>query len=167
MRKLIFTLLALTSTTCHAGLCNMEPKLWDCNGTVATLKSIPVGNDVLSFPLQVNIPERIKTVEITLQQSVFLSKISGPDIEEIEISGGTKKIESLCIFLNTTHETPKLEKVVIHDTIVTDFHYSQDCGTDETKVPLVPVNTKRVEVINCNYQLTLFEKSNFGPKIQF
>eukprot|EP00093_Oithona_nana_P004182 04182.XXX_29535_29801_1 [CDS] Oithona nana genome sequencing. len=88
MRKLIFTLLALTSTTCHAGLCNMEPKLWECKGNVATLKSIPVGNDVLSFPLQVNIPERIKTVEITLQQSVFLSKISGPDIEEIEISGG-------------------------------------------------------------------------------
>ena len=153
MRKLIFTLLALTSTTCHAGLCDMEPKVWDCNGTVATLKSIPVGNDVLSFPLQVNIPERIKTVEITLQQSVFLSKISGPDIEEIEISGGAKKIESLCIFLNTTHETPKLEKVVIHDTIVTDFHYSQDCGTDETKVPLVPVGTNRVQVINYDYQI--------------
>ena len=104
---------------------------------------------ILNFPFQprFELGDKIKTVNISLQQSVFLTKISGPDIEEIEISGGTKKIESLCIFLNTTHDTPKLEKVVIHDTNVTDFHYSQDCGTDETKVDLVPLNTKSVEVI--------------------
>ena len=149
MKKLILALLALTSTTCHAGLCNMKPKRWECNGTIATLKSIPEHNDVLNFPFQprFELGDKIKTVKITLPQSVFLNKISGPDIEEIEISGGAKKIESLCIFLNTTHDTPKLEKVVIHDTIVTDFHYSQDCGNDETKVPLVPLDTKSVEVI--------------------
>ena len=149
MKKLILALLALTSTTCHAGLCNMEPKHWQCNETVATLKSIPEHNDVLNFPFQprFELGDKIKTVKITLPQSVFLNKISGPDIEEIEISGGAKKIESLCIFLNTTHDTPKLEKVVIHDTNVTDFHYSQDCGNDETKVPLVPLDTKSVEVI--------------------
>ena len=151
MKKLILVLLALTSTTCHAGLCNMEPKHWQCNGTVATLKSTPFGSDVSSIfgTIFVNFKsdDRIKTVKITLPQSVFLNKISGPDIEEIEISGGSKKIESLCVFLNTTHQTPKLEKVVIHDTNVTDFHYSQDCGNDETKVPLVPLDTKSVEVI--------------------
>ena len=143
MKRLILALLTLTSTTCHAGLCNMKPKRWQCNETVATLKSTPDFNDILNFPFQPNFKsdDRIKTVKITLPQSVFLNKISGPDIEEIEISGGAKKIESLCIFLNTTHDTPKLEKVVIHDTNVTDFHYSQDCGNDE------PLDTKSVEVI--------------------
>ena len=145
MKRLILTLLTLTSTTCHAGLCN-NPE-WQCEGNVATLKSIPNGSDVLNgiFPVtfepRFELGDKIKTVNISLQQSVFLNKISGPDIEEIEISGGAKKIESLCIFLNTTHETPKLEKVVIHDTNVTDFHHSQDCGNDETK------ETKSVEVI--------------------
>ena len=146
MKRLILALLALTSTTCHAGLC---PEFWECKGTVATLKSIPEHNDVLNFPFQprFELGDKIKTVKITLPQSVFLNKISGPDIEEIEISGGSKKIESLCIFLNTTHETPKLEKVVIHDTNVTDFHHSQDCGNDDTKVPLVPLDTKSVQVL--------------------
>ena len=146
MKRLILALLALTSTTCHAGLC---PEFWECKGTVATLKSIPVGSNALNvrFEPRFELENKIKTVNISLQQSVFLNKISGPDIEEIEISGGSKKIESLCIFLNTTHETPKLEKVVIHDTNVTDFYYSQDCGNDETKVPLVPLDTKSVEVI--------------------
>ena len=50
---LILALLALTTTTCLAGLCN-HPNIWNCQGNVATLKSIPEKNDnaIFKFPFQ-------------------------------------------------------------------------------------------------------------------
>ena len=124
---LILALLALTTTTCLAGLCN-HPNIWNCQGNVATLKSIPEKNDNAILQFKTNFvfeaKENIHKVVIPLEETVNIYKISGPDIEEIDVSGGDKKIESLCNFLNAT---PKLEKIEIHDTNVMDFEGMQQC----------------------------------------
>ena len=129
---LILALLALTTTTCLAGLCN-HPNIWNCQGNVATLKSIPEKNDNAILQFKTNFvfetKENIRKVVISLEETVNVYKISGPDIEEIEVSGGDKKIESLCNFLNAT---PKLEKVVIHDTNVMYFQGTQECTNVST-----------------------------------
>ena len=147
--KLGLALLALCMKYCLAEVCNHEN--WQCINGVATLQSIPVGNDILNLKLSLKFEpeENIKTVEIDSEESIFIYQIIGPNIETIKISGGQKKIETLCTFLNTTDLTPKLKKVEIHDTVINDFYKSQDCGTDASKVPLTPTDTSKVDVSIC------------------
>ena len=104
---------------------------------------------MLNIPLHAKFEknENIRIVRFEMKESVFIKEIIGPDIEKIEISGGQKKIKTLCVFLNTTHKTPELEKVLIANTNINNFYSQQDCGTDALKVDLIPENTNSVEVI--------------------
>ena len=63
------------------------------------------------------------------------------------MTGKMLGISSLCLFLDTKDDLPRLRKTSLTDIGITDFHAYQDCGDDSVNLPLQTTPLNKVEVL--------------------
>jgi hypothetical protein len=95
-----------------------------------------------------NNDENVKKVVFNANGNFAIKVIKGPNIEEIELSGKMLTIPTLCPFLRTEKDLPKLQKVSLTNIGINNFKANQDCGNDSLTAPLQTTIPKKVEVQN-------------------
>ena len=90
----------------------------------------------------------VRKVVFNANGNFAIKVIKGPNIEEIELSGKMLTIPTLCPFLRTEKDLPKLQKVSLTNIGINNFKANQDCGNDSLTAPLQTTIPKKVEVQN-------------------
>ena len=93
-----------------------------------------------------NNDENVQKVVFNANGNFAIKEIKGPNIEEIKLSGKMLTIPTLCPFLRTAKNLPKLRKVSFTNIGIKNFKANQDCGNDSLKTHLATTIPMKVEV---------------------
>ena len=99
-----------------------------------------------------NNDENVQKVVINANGNFAIKEIKGPNIEEIELSGKMLTISTLCPFLRTQKDLPKLRKVSLTNIGIKNFKANQDCGNDSLTTHLQKPIPMKVEVCYIAFQ---------------
>ena len=99
-----------------------------------------------------NNDENVQKVVINANGNFAIKEIKGPNIEEIELSGKMLTISTLCPFLRTVKDLPKLRKVNLTNIGIKNFKANQDCGNDSLTTHLQKPIPMKVEVCYIAFQ---------------
>ena len=101
--------------------------------------------------------ENVQKVVFHTNGDFAISVIKGPNIEEIELSGKLLTIPTLCPFLRTEKDLPKLRKVSLTNIGIKNFKANQDCGNDLLTTHLQETIPMKVEVCYIAFQHMAFQ----------
>ena len=104
-----------------------------------------------------NNDENVKKVVFNANGNFAIKEIKGTNIEEIELSGKMLTISSLCPFLRTKKDLPKLRKVSLTNIGIKNFKANQDCGNDSLTTHLQTTIPMKVEVCYIVFQHMAFQ----------
>ena len=93
-----------------------------------------------------NNDKNVQKVVFNANGNFAIKEIKGPNIEEIELSGKMLTIPTLCPFLRTKKDLPKLRKVNLTNIGIKNFKANQDCGNNSLTTHLQTTIPKKVEV---------------------
>ena len=88
----------------------------------------------------------VQKVVFNANGNFAINVINGPNIEEIALSGKMLTISTLCPFLKTEKDLPKLRKVSLTNIGIQNFKAYQDCGNDSLTMDLQTPIPNKVEV---------------------
>ena len=88
----------------------------------------------------------VQKVVFNANGNFAIKEIKGPNIEEIELSGKMLTIPTLCPFLKTAKDLPKLRKVSLTNIGIKNFKANQDCGNDSLTMHLQTTIPRKIEV---------------------
>jgi hypothetical protein len=103
-----------------------------------------------------NNDENVKKVVFNANGNFAIKEIKGTNIEEIELSGKMLTISTLCPFLRTKKDLPKLRKVSLTNIGIKNFKANQDCGNDSLTTHLQTTIPMKVEVCYIALQPSAF-----------
>merc|ERR1711935_239672 len=142
--------------SCSASICKSTYNLWSCTNATATFNeenyekhfgTAGFSGTPTPLALQFKNDENVQKVVFNTNGDFAISMIKGPNVEEIELSGKMLTIPTLCPFLRTKKDLPKLRKVSLTNIGIKNFKANQDCGNDSLTTHLQTTIPMKVEIL--------------------